>query len=80
MTLENFKIITEEFTIDPMERLYLKNRPYTMITDVVKRHPTLQTTAGVDNIRTNLVPNSRVKSIHWFLRNTEFENNNLNSG
>lgn len=77
MTLENFKIITEEFTIDPMERLYLKNRPYTMITDVVKRHPTLQTTAGVDNIRTNLVPNSRVKSIHWFLRNTEFENTSL---
>ena len=77
MTLENFKIITEEFTIDPMERLYLKNRPYTMITDVVKRHPTLQTTAGVDNIRTNLVPNSRVKSIHWFLRNTDFENTSL---
>lgn len=77
ITLENFKIITEEFTIDPMERLYLKNRPYTMITDVVKRHPTLQTTAGVDNIRTNLVPNSRVKSIHWFLRNTEFENTSL---
>lgn len=77
ITLENFKIITEEFTIDPMERLYLKNRPYTMITDVVKRHPTLQTTVGVDNIRTNLVPNSRVKSIHWFLRNTEFENTSL---
>ena len=77
ITLENFKIITEEFTIDPMERLYLKNRPYTMITDVVKRHPTLQTTAGVDNIRTNLVPNSRVKSIHWFLRNTDFENTSL---
>ena len=77
MTLENFKIITEEFTIDPMERLYLKNRPYTMITDVVKRHPTLQTTRGVDNIRTNLVPNSRVKSIHWFLRNTDFENTSL---
>ena len=33
--------------------------------------------AGVDNIRTNLVPNSRVKSIHWFLRNTEFENTSL---
>ena len=74
MTLENFKIITEEFTIDPDERLYLKSRPYTMITDVVKRHPTLQTTPNVDTIRTNLVPNNRVKSLHWFLRNTEFEN------
>lgn len=79
ITLENFKIITEEFTIDPDERLYLKNRKYTMITDVVKRHPTLQTTPGVDNIRTNLVPNNRVKSLHWFLRNTEFENTSISA-
>jgi len=75
--LDNFKIVTEEFTIDPDERIYLKNQPYTMITDVVKRHPTSQTTAGVDSIRTNLVPNNRVKSLHWFLRNTEFENVNI---
>jgi hypothetical protein len=75
--LDNFKIITEEFTIDPDERIYLKNQPYTMITDVVKRHPTSQTVAGVDSIRTNLVPNNRVKSLHWFLRNTEFENVNI---
>ena len=79
LTLENFKIVTEEFTIDPNERLYLKNRPYTMITDVVKRHPTIQTTPGVDTIRTNLVPNNRVKSIHWFLRNTLFENTTISS-
>lgn len=79
LTLENFKIVTEEFTIDPNERLYLKNRPYTMITDVVKRHPTIQTTPGVDTIRTNLVPNNRVKSIHWFLRNTLFENTTVSS-
>ena len=75
--LDNFKIVTEEFTIDPDERIYLKNQPYTMITDVVKRHPTSQTVAGVDSIRTNLVPNNRVKSLHWFLRNTEFENVNI---
>ena len=75
--LDNFRIVTEEFTIDPDERIYLKNQPYTMITDVVKRHPTSQTVAGVDSIRTNLVPNNRVKSLHWFLRNTEFENVNI---
>src|SRR5210317_2071569 len=75
--LDNFKIVTEEFTIDPDERIYLKNQPYTMITDVIKRHPTSQTVAGVDSIRTNLVPNNRVKSLHWFLRNTEFENVNI---
>jgi len=79
LTLENFKIVTEEFTIDPVERIYLKNQKYTMITDVVKKHPTIQTTPGVDTIRTNLVPNNRVKSIHWFLRNTLFENVSISS-
>ncbi len=77
--LDNFKIITEEFTIDPVERLYLKNKEYTMITDVVKRHPTIETVPGVDNIQTNLVPNSRVKSIHWFLRNSSFEDTSISA-
>lgn len=77
--LDNFKIITEEFTIDPVERLYLKNKEYTMITDVVKKHPTIETTPGVDNIQTNLVPNSRVKSIHWFLRNSRFEDTSISA-
>jgi len=77
ITLANFKIVTEEFTIDPNERIYLKNRPYTMITDVISKHPTSQTVVGVDTIRTDLVPNNRVKSIHWFLRNTDFEDTNI---
>jgi len=77
--LDNFKIITEEFTIDPVERLYLKNKEYTMITDVVKKHPTIETVPGVDNIQTNLVPNNRVKSIHWFLRNSRFEDTSISA-
>lgn len=77
--LDNFKIITEEFTIDPVERLYLKNKEYTMITDLVKKHPTIETTPGVDTVQTNLVPNSRVKSIHWFLRNSRFEDTSISA-
>ena len=77
--LENFKIITEEFTIDPVERLYLKNKEYTMITDLVKKHPTIETLPGVDTVQTNLVPNSRVKSIHWFLRNSRFEDTSISA-
>ena len=77
--LDNFKIVTEEFTIDPVERLYLKNKEYTMITDVVKKHPTIETVPGVDNIQTNLVPNNRVKSIHWFLRNSRFEDTSVSA-
>ena len=77
--LDNFKIITEEFTIDPVERLYLKNKEYTMITDLVKKHPTIETLPGVDTVQTNLVPNSRVKSIHWFLRNSRFEDTSVSA-
>lgn len=77
--LDNFKIITEEFTIDPVERLYLKNKEYTMITDLVKKHPTIETLPGVDTVQTNLVPNSRVKSIHWFLRNSRFEDTSISA-
>jgi len=77
ITLDDFKIITEEFTIDPVERLYLKNRDYTMITDVVRRHPTIETTPGVDVVRTNLIPNNRVKALHWFFRNLKFEDTSV---
>lgn len=77
ITLDDFKIVTEEFTIDPVERLYLKNRNYTLITDVVRRHPTIETTPGVDVVRTNLIPNNRVKALHWFLRNLEFEDTSV---
>jgi 5'(3')-deoxyribonucleotidase len=77
ITLDDFKIITEEFTIDPVERLYLKNRDYTMITDVVRRHPTIETVPGVDIVRTNLIPNNRVKALHWFFRNLNFEDTSV---
>jgi hypothetical protein len=50
-----------------------------MITDVVKKHPTIETVPGVDNIQTNLVPNNRVKSIHWFLRNSRFEDTSVSA-
>jgi hypothetical protein len=35
---------------------------------------------GKDVIRTNLVPNIPVKCIHWFLRNTDFENEDVANG
>jgi len=44
------------------------------MTDLVRKHPTIVSDLGKDIIRNNLVPNIPVKCIHWFLRNTIFEN------
>jgi hypothetical protein len=79
-----FEIITEEITLEPYERMYYTNQEYKMITDIFIKHPTVDT-AGENNVKLDLVPKNRVKSFHWFFRNTKFEDENeplgkLNSG
>jgi len=78
--LSEFKLVTEEITINPDERNYLTNERQTLITDLVRKHPTTVSEIGKDIIRTNLVPNIPVKCIHWFLRNTVYENENVAIG
>jgi len=74
LTLPQFNVITEEITVNPEERIFLTNQRQTFITDLVRRHPVIVSDLNSDIIRNNLVPNIPVKCIHWFLRNTEFEN------
>jgi hypothetical protein len=78
--LDEFKLITEEITVTPEERKYLANERQTLITDLVRKHPTTVSEIGKDIIRTNLVPNIPVKCIHWFLRNTLYENEDVAIG
>ena len=73
VTLPQFNIITEEITVNPEERNFLTNQRQTFITDLVRRHPVIVSDLNSDIIRNNLVPNIPVKCIHWFLRNTIFE-------
>lgn len=73
LTLPQFNIITEEITVSPEERNFLTNQQQTLITDLVRRHPVIVSDLNRDIIRNNLVPNIPVKCIHWFLRNTLFE-------
>ena len=80
LELTEFKLITEEITVNPDERKYLANERQTFITDLVRKHPTTVSEIGTDTIRTNLVPNIPVKCIHWFLRNTLYENENVAIG
>ena len=73
VTLPQFNIITEEITVSPEERIFLTSKDQTFITDLVRRHPVIVSDLNSDIIRNNLVPNIPVKCIHWFLRNTIFE-------
>jgi hypothetical protein len=73
-TLQSFSLVTEEITVSPDERKFLASEPQTLITDLVKKHPSIVSNLGEDTIKNNLVPNIPVKCIHWFLRNTLFEN------
>jgi hypothetical protein len=74
LSLQSFNIVTEEITVSPEERNYLFSERQTLITDIVKKHPTTVSDLGIDTIVNNLVPDIPVKCIHWFLRNTDFEN------
>jgi hypothetical protein len=73
LELPSFNIITEEITVSPEERKFFANERQTFITDLVRRHPSITSEPNKYTIRNNLVPNIPVKCIHWFLRNTKFE-------
>jgi len=74
VTLPSFNVITEEITVNPDERKFLASERQTMITDLVRKHPVALSELNEDIIKNNLVPNIPVKCIHWFIRNTIFEN------
>jgi hypothetical protein len=73
ITLPSFNIVTEEITVSPEERKFLASVKQTMVTDLVIKHPSIVSDLNIDVIRNNLVPNIPVKCIHWFIRNTIFE-------
>tara|TARA_B100001996_G_scaffold382172_1_gene373290 strand:- start:616 stop:1947 length:1332 start_codon:yes stop_codon:yes gene_type:complete len=74
LTLPSFNVITEEITVSPDERNFLTRQRKVMITDLVRKHPVAISELNEDIIKNNLVPNIPVKCIHWFIRNTIFEN------
>lgn len=77
LTVPKFHIITEEITLEPEERMYFMKNAQTLVTDLVYRHPSAQTEKGKTNLRTNLVPDQPVKVLHWFFRNSKFEDENI---
>jgi len=80
ITFDNFNVVTEEMTVSPIERSFLMTRKQVVTTDVVKRHPSVETEIGVNEVKLQLVPKIPVKTIFWFLRNKEFEDENVIKG
>lgn len=71
-----FDIITEEITLTPEERLFYTSRKYEMITDVFKTHPKFDTNVNDDRLKLELTPDGQVRTMFFFLRYKEFENEN----
>jgi len=80
ITINSFDIVTEEIALEPIERSYIANKRHVLVTDIVKKHPTLDIPVGVQNAKLELVPNIPVKTLNWFLRQTAFENENTYEG
>jgi hypothetical protein len=74
ISLSEFDIITEEITVSDAERLYMRSNPMEIVTDFIKKHPTITTDLGKNFIKNNLTPIIPVKTFHWFFRREEFEN------
>ena len=80
ITINSFDIVTEEITLEPIERSYIANKRHVLVTDIVKKHPTLDIPVGIQNAKLELVPKTPVKTLNWFLRQTAFENEDIVTG
>jgi len=80
LTVNSFDIVTEEITLEPIERTYITNKRHVLVTDIVKKHPTLDIPVGVQNAKLELVPNIPVKTLNWFFRQKAFENEDTYEG
>lgn len=72
--LQNFKVITEEITLSPEERLYF-TRPKNEITyDFVIKHSSIPLEPEKREFIVQLEPSIPVKCFHWFFRYGGYEN------
>ena len=73
--LPQFEIVTEEVTLTPLERSYIINNKQSITTELMRRQSPLDIDSFFVQAKNNLVPNIPVKTLHWFFRRDEFENN-----
>ncbi len=75
--LPQFEIVTEEITLTPLERSYIINNKQTITTEIMRRQSPLDIDSFFVEAKNNLVPKIPVKTLHWFFRRDEFENDPL---
>jgi hypothetical protein len=75
--LPHFEIVTEEISLSPIERAYIINNKQTITTELMRRQSPLDIDSFFVEAKNNLVPNIPVKTLHWFFRRDEFENDPL---
>jgi len=74
--IQNFKVITEEITLSPEERLYY-TRPNNEITyDFVVKHSSIPLEPEKREFVVQLEPSIPVKCFHWFFRYAGYEDEN----
>ena len=74
--IQNFKVITEEITLSPEERLYY-TRPNNEITyDFVVKHSSIPLEPQKREFIVQLEPSIPVKCFHWFFRYAGYEDEN----
>lgn len=74
MELPQFEIVTEEITLTPLERSYIINNRQIITTELMRRQSPLDIDSFFVEAKNNLIPNIPVKTLHWFFRRDEFEN------
>jgi hypothetical protein len=71
--LQHFNIITDEIKVTEEERLYWVKNSQVITTEFTNKHPVYENKVDSREIVANLVPKIPVKSLHWFIRNSDFE-------
>ena len=74
--MPEFKIITEEITLSPEERLYYTRPNQEIIYDFVFKHSDISLESGKRNFIVQLEPSVPVKCFHWFFRYAGYEDEN----
>jgi hypothetical protein len=72
--MPNFKIITEEITLSPDERLYFTRPNQEIVYDFVFKHSSIPLNPQTREFVVQLEPSVPVKCFHWFFRYEGYEN------
>lgn len=74
--MPEFKIITEEISISPEERLYFMRSKQEIVYDFVFKHSNIPLETQKREFIVQLEPSVPVKCFHWFFRYEGYENEN----